>query len=126
METGEQGRPSAIATAPTAGDPTASPPPPLGDAVITPDPPVDFDYVAEAEVHALISDEERDHVHEHGLNHDFDHEHEHDHHDEGQEPDHVAETGVSLEDLKLKIIKQVRPRLRNCNCLCWRCLVNLN
>ncbi|CAL5183770.1 unnamed protein product [Lathyrus oleraceus] len=107
METGEQGRPSAIVTAPTAGDPTASPPPPLGDAVITPDPPVDFDYVAEAEVHALISDEERDHVHEHGLNHDFDHEHEHDHHDEGQEPDHVAETGVSLEDLKLKIIKQV-------------------
>ncbi|CAK8579792.1 unnamed protein product [Lathyrus sativus] len=88
METGEQGLPSAIATAPTAGDPTASPPL-IGDAVISPDPAVDFDYVAKTEVHALISDEEHDHVHEHELDHDFDHDHEHvhehDHHDEGHE-----------------------------------------
>ncbi|CAK8530917.1 unnamed protein product [Lathyrus sativus] len=84
METGEQGLPSAIATAPTAGDPTASPP---------------------------LIDEEHDHVHEHELDHDFDHDHEHvhehDHHDEGHERGHVAETVVSLDDLKLKIIKQV-------------------
>ncbi|CAI8590844.1 unnamed protein product [Vicia faba] len=101
MEPGQQG---ATATAPTAGDPIASPPP-LGHAVVTPDPAVDFDdYVAEPEIHALISDEEHDHVHEHDeLDHDFDHAHEH----EGHERDQVAETGVSLDDLKLKIIKQV-------------------
>ncbi|XP_045805290.1 la-related protein 6A [Trifolium pratense] len=108
METvGEQVLPSATTTAPTAGDPTASPPPLINVS----DPVIDdlHDVVAESEIHALISDEEHDLDHEPDLDHDFDHENEHEHPDEGQEQDHVAETVtvVSLDDLKLKIIKQV-------------------
>ncbi|MCI96363.1 La-related protein, partial [Trifolium medium] len=59
METvGELVLPSATATAPTAGDPTASPPPLVASA---PDPVIDLhDVVAESEIHALISDEEHD------------------------------------------------------------------
>lgn len=104
METGEQVLPSATATAPTAGDPTASSPP-LVDPFTVPDPDIDLDDVAEPEIHVLISDEEHDHDHEH------DHENEHDH-DEGQERDHVADTVVSFDDLKLKIIKQVNLLLQ--------------
>jgi hypothetical protein len=112
METvGEQVLPSATATASTAGDPTASPPP-LVAPIHLPDPVIDLhDVVAESEIHALISDEEHVLDHEHDLDHDFDHENEneneHEHRDEGHEQDHVAETVVSLDDLKLKIIKQV-------------------
>lgn len=84
---------------------------------MTPDPAIDVDDVTEPEIHALISDEEHDHEREIEIDHDFDHENEHelDQRDDGQEPDHVAETVVSLDDLKLKIIKQVNPS--NCNWL---------
>ncbi|MCI98139.1 La-related protein, partial [Trifolium medium] len=65
METvGELVLPSATTTAPTAGDPTASPPP-LGAAINVPDPVIDLhDVAAESEIHALISDEEHDLDHE--------------------------------------------------------------
>lgn len=106
MESGEQGLLSATTT-PAGADPTASPPP-LGDPVSGPDPAAGPDDVAEPEIHALISDEEHDHHHDHDHDHDEDHDHEHDHHDEDQDRDHVAETAVSLDDLKLKIIKQVK------------------
>lgn len=119
METGEHVLLPATATAPTAGGDSTASSPPLGDSVIimTPDPAIDVDDVAEPEIHALISDEEHDHEREIEIDHDFDHENEHelDQRDDGQEPDHVAETVVSLDDLKLKIIKQVNPS--NCNWL---------
>ncbi|XP_061374334.1 la-related protein 6A [Gastrolobium bilobum] len=100
MEGGDQGLSSATAAASTAADLTASPPL-LVDPVSGPDPAAGLDDVSEPEIHALISDEEHDHDHE------LDHDHEHDHHDEDQDRDHAAVTGVSLDDLKLKIIKQV-------------------
>lgn len=109
METVEQVLLPATATAPTAGGDSTASPPPLGDSVImTPDPVIDVVDVAEPEIHALISDEEHDHEREIEIDHDFDHENElDDQRDEGQERDHVPETVVSLDDLKLKIIKQV-------------------
>lgn len=115
METVEQVLLPATATAPTAGGDSTASPPPLGDSVImTPDPVIDVVDVAEPEIHALISDEEHDHEREIEIDHDFDHENElDDQRDEGQERDHVPETVVSLDDLKLKIIKQVKPS--NCN-----------
>lgn len=104
MESGEQGLPSAISAAPTTGIPTESPPP-LGDPINGPDP------AAEPEFHALISDEEHehdhDHDHDHEHDHDSDHDHEHDQHDDDQGHDHVVGTVASLDDIKLKIIKQV-------------------
>ncbi|KAK7303125.1 hypothetical protein RJT34_14026 [Clitoria ternatea] len=102
MEGGELVLPSSTAT---AGDSTTVSPPPLDDRVSSPDLGAGSDDVTEPEIHPLISDEEHDHEHEHDLDHDRDHEH--DHHHEDQDHDHAAVSGVSLEDLKLKIIKQV-------------------
>ncbi|XP_027360921.1 la-related protein 6A isoform X1 [Abrus precatorius] len=102
MEGGE----SVPLSATAASDTTGSPPP-----LDSPDLAVGSDDVAEPEIHPLISDEDHDHEHEleHEHEHDQDHEHEreHDHHDEDHDRDHAAVAGVSLDDLKLKIIKQV-------------------
>ena len=106
MEGGEEVLPSATATSAATGNPTASPPP-LADLVGAPDlAAASDDVVTQPEIHALISDEEHDHEHEHDddLEHEHD-QHEHDHHHEDRD-DHAAVAAVSLEDLKLKIIKQ--------------------
>ncbi|XP_057428635.1 la-related protein 6A isoform X2 [Lotus japonicus] len=101
MEGAEQGPPSATAVDPTAsaGDPTASSPP-LGDPVTGPDPATALDDVDEPEIHVLISDDDHESP-------DHDHDQEVDHHEEDHDRDHAAETGLSLDDLKLKIIRQV-------------------
>ncbi|KAK7331356.1 hypothetical protein VNO77_25579 [Canavalia gladiata] len=110
MEGGESVLPSVTAAASTAGDPTASLPP-LDAPVGSPDLAACLDDAAEPEIHVLISDEEHendhDHDHDHDQDHEHEHEHEHDHRDEDQERDQAAVTVVSLDDLKLKIIKQV-------------------
>ncbi|TKY71983.1 La-related protein 6A [Spatholobus suberectus] len=109
MEGGEQVLPSATAAVSAAGYPTASPPP-LADPVGGPVLAAASDDVPEPEIHALVSEEEHDHEHDH--DHDHDHEHEHDHRDEDQERDHaVVAAAVSLDDLKLKIVKQATPLL---------------
>lgn len=119
MEGGEQVLPSATTVA-AAGYPNVSPPP-LADPVGASDlaAAASDDVVAEPEIHALISDEEHDHDHDHDHDHEHehehehdlehDHEHEHDHHEDRD--DHAAVAAVSLEDLKLKIIKQATPLL---------------
>ena len=110
MEGGEQVLPSATTVA-AAGYPNVSPPP-LADPVGAPDlAAASDDVVTQPEIHALISDEEHDHEHEHDddLEHEHD-QHEHDHHHEDRD-DHAAVAAVSLEDLKLKIIKQATPLL---------------
>ncbi|XP_019419762.1 PREDICTED: la-related protein 6A isoform X2 [Lupinus angustifolius] len=57
-----------------------------------------------SEFHSLISDEE----HHHDLDHDHEeHDHEHDLDEEQQVHDHVVDNDVSLDDLKIKILKQV-------------------
>jgi len=117
MEGGEQVPPSATAAVTTAVNPTASPPP-LVDPFVAPDL-----TVAETENHALVSDEEHGHELDHDLDHEHDDEHDHDQHLEDR--DHAAVPAVSVEDLKLKIIKQVTPLLSfvilNHKLLClWR------
>lgn len=111
MEGGEEVLPSATATSAATGNPTASPPP-LADLVGAPDlAAASDDVVTQPEIHALISDEEHDHEHEHDDDLEHEHEqHEHDHHHEDRD-DHAAVAAVSLEDLKLKIIKQATPLL---------------
>ena len=106
MEGGEEVLPSATAASAATGNPTASPPP-LADLVGAPDlAAASDDVVTQPEIHALISDEEHDHEHEHDDDLEHEHEqHEHDHHHEDRD-DHAAVAAVSLEDLKLKIIKQ--------------------
>lgn len=112
MEGGDQYLPSSAA----AGHTTASPPP-LDDPVSGSDLAARPDLVSEPEIRALVSDEEHDH--EHDLDHDHEHEHEHehedDHHDEDHDRDHAAVAAVSLDDLKLKIIKQVEYYLSDEN-----------
>nr|KYP38757.1 La-related protein 7 [Cajanus cajan] len=106
MEGDEQVLPSATVAAvvSTAGHPTASPPP-LADPVGAPGlAAASDDVVAEPEIHAPISDEEHEHEHEH--DHGNDNDHEHDLH-EDQDRDHAAVASLSLDDLKLKIAKQV-------------------
>ncbi|RDX62945.1 La-related protein 6A, partial [Mucuna pruriens] len=110
MEGGEQVLPSATAAVSTAGYPTASAPP-LDDPVGGPDLVAASVDVTEPEIHALVSDEEHDHEHDHDHDHDHDHELEHDHHHQDHDRDHPAVAAVSLDDLKLKIIKQATPLL---------------
>lgn len=114
MEGAEQGPPSATAVDPTAsaGDPTASSPP-LGDPVTGPDPATALDDVDEPEIHVLISDDDHESP-------DHDHDQEVDHHDEDHDRDHAAETVLSLDDLKLKIIRQASPLLPINN---WRSVI---
>ncbi|MED6147479.1 hypothetical protein PIB30_117657 [Stylosanthes scabra] len=82
---------------PPSATPAASPPPRAD-----PDPASGPDDIADPEFHDLLTDEEHHHTdlnHDHDLDHDDDHDHDHAH---GPET-----TGVSLTDLKLKIMKQV-------------------
>ncbi|KAK7245682.1 hypothetical protein RIF29_40531 [Crotalaria pallida] len=87
---------------PTAASSSSPPPLPPGPDPLAP-PPLDPD------IHALtlISDEEHHLLDEVEIDHEHDHDHDHEE-EEQQDHDHAAQTGgVSLDDLKLKIIKQV-------------------
>ncbi|KAI4298261.1 hypothetical protein L6164_031839 [Bauhinia variegata] len=109
---GEEGLASAaVSVASTGAGPTPSPPmhEDLGH-----DPVPNAGETVEHEILAPLSDEDREHDHDIEHDHDLEHEHEHDHdlehehdHDLEHEHDHTAEPGVSSDDLKLKIIKQV-------------------
>lgn len=93
---GEEGIASADASTVADGPgPNTNPnpsPPPHDDRGSDP-----ADEAAEPEIHSPVSDEDQDHDHEQDQDHDPDHDHDH---------VHAAETGVSTDDLKLRIIKQ--------------------